>query len=63
MRAGSLRQSWGQSYSLGTLGIPLLGLQEGEPSYSLLCPGVWSTGKRKQLPLEVSQPSRGDQAP
>ena len=31
LRAGPLRPGWGQGYGLGTLGIPLLGLQEGEP--------------------------------
>ena len=31
LRAGSPRPGWGQGYGLGTRGIPLLGLQEGEP--------------------------------
>lgn len=49
-------QAGGRVMVLGPVGSPCWGSRK-------VSPGEWSTGKRKQLSLEVSQPSRGDQAP
>ena len=49
-------QAGGRVMVLGPVGSPCWGSRK-------VSPGEWSTGKRKQQSLEVSQPSRGDQAP